>query len=153
MEVEMINLREAEHTDIDAMLALREQWLATLRNIANSTDDERAWFSRCPGNSMAPTLVAEDGRQLVGYIMCALMKHPAMPGTSALIDEVCVAESHRRRGIGRLLVEDLRRRLIANVADLSAFSAKAGHEDETARAFLHALGFEQLLLEFTDYLE
>lgn len=149
----MINIREAEHTDIDAMLALRAQWLSTQYNIQDSTEDERAWFSRCPGNSMAPTLVAEDGRQLVGYTMCALMKHPAMPGTAALIDEVCVAESHRRRGIGRLLVEDLRRRLIANVADLSTISAKADHEDETAKAFLHALGFQQLLIEFTDYLE
>ena len=149
----MIHIREVQARDIAAMLALREQWISTQFPDANSTQRERAWFSRCAGNEMAPALVAVDGDRIVGYVLCALMTHPAMPGVSATIDEICVVESHRRRGIGRQLIGALRGQLRATVQDLSTIGARVDQEDVKARAFWSAMGFEQYLLEFTDYLE
>ncbi|MCY3779157.1 MAG: GNAT family N-acetyltransferase [Chloroflexi bacterium] len=148
----MINIREIRTSDVDAMLALRFQWLSTQFNAVKTTELERDWFARYPGNSMAPALVAEEDSRLVGYVLCALMRHPAMPGLSALIDEVCVAESHRRQGIGRRLVAELRARLLSRVNDLSAIRTQVDREDETSMAFWTALGFEHHCLDYTDYL-
>lgn len=148
----MINIREIRTSDVDEMLALRLQWLFKRFNAVNITEQEQVWFASYPGNSMASALVAKEDNQLVGYVLCALMRHPAMPGMSALIDEVCVAETHRRQGIGRQLVAELRARLLSSFNDLSTISAQADREDETAKAFWQALGFEHHLIEFTDYL-
>ena len=149
----MINIRKIQASDVEVMLALRARWLSKQFNTVNTTERERAWFSRYPGNEVAPALVAVDGDQIVGYVLCALMRHPAMTGVSATIDEICVAESHRGQGIGRRLVEELRSRLCSTVKDLNTISAQVDHEDETAKAFWTALGLEHHLLEFTDYLE
>lgn len=149
----MITIREMQSSDVDAMLRLRREWLSKRFGQPESTDLERAWFARYPGNEKAPALVAEAGDEIVGYLLCALTSHPTMAGTVAAIDEVCVAESRRRAGIGRRLVADLRARLLAAVPDLKVIQARADREDDRARAFLAALGFEHDVLEFTDYLE
>lgn len=149
----MIKIREMSRSDVDAMLRIRLDWLSQQFEAKETTELERAWFARYPGNRNAPALVAEDGDQIVGYLLCALTSHPTATGVAAEIDEVCVAESHRRRGIGSQLVEEMRKRLLSTVDDLTAIQARADREDERAQAFLRALGFEQDLLEFTDYLE
>jgi len=149
----MIKIREMRSSDVDAMLKIRLDWLSQQFDAAETTELERAWFARYPGNGMAPALVAEDGGQIVGYVLCALTSHPTAVGLSAEIDEVCVAESHRRRGIGSRLVEEMRQGLRATVDDLTTIQARTDRADERAQAFLRALGFEHDVLEFTDYLE
>ena len=149
----MIKIREMQGSDLDAMFRLRRAWLSTINEASETTELERAWFARYPGNEMAPALVAEEGDQIVGYLLCALATHPTAAGTSAEIDEVCVAETHRGNGLGRLLVQELRGRLIANVGDLSTITARVDRQNEAGKAFLQALGFEHDVLEFTDYLD
>lgn len=149
----MIKIREMRSSDLDTMLRLRGAWLSSIVESSESTKLERAWFARYPGNEMAAALIAEEGDQIVGYLLCALTTHPTTAGTSAKIDEVCVAESHRRKGIGRRLAQELRRRLSANVSDLSTITARIDRQNESGKAFLYALGFEHDVLEFTDYLE
>ena len=149
----MIKIREMQSSDVDAMLRLRLDWLSQQFNAAETTELERAWFARYPGNTNALALVAEDGDRIVAYVLCALTTHPTAIGITAEIDEVCVAESHRRQGIGSRLVKDLRLRLRSSVDELTTIQARADREDDRAQAFLGALGFEQLTLEFTDYLE
>ena len=148
----MIKIRELRSSDVDAVLRVRLEWLATQYDVTETTELVRAWFARYPGNSNAPALVAEVGDRLVGYLLCALTTHPTAVGVCAEIDEVCVAETHRRRGIGRQLVETIRQRLQATVDDLTIVRARADQEDQRAQAFLRALGFAQDTLEFTDYL-
>ena len=149
----MIKIREMQGSDLDAMLRLRGGWLSKETEASETTELERAWFARYPGNEKAPALVAEEGDQIVGYLLCALINHPTAAGTSAEIDEVCVADLHRRQGIGRLLVEALRRQLLSSVNDLTTIQARTDRENDRAQAFLAALGFEHDVLEFTDYLE
>ena len=149
----MIKIREMQGSDLDAMFRLRRAWLSKETEASDATELERAWFARYPGNEMAPALVAEEGDQIVGYLLCALTTHPTAAGTSAEIDEVCIAESHRRQGIGRRLVEELRRQLESGVDDLTTIRARTDRENDRAQAFLAALGFEHDVLEFTDYLE
>ena len=54
-----------------------------------------------------------EDEQIVGYVLSALMTHPAAHGVSAEIDEVCVAETHRRQGIGGRLVSVMREQLLS----------------------------------------
>ena len=149
----MIKIREMQSSDRDAMLRLRRAWLSTNGAASVTTELERAWFARYPGNEMAPTLVAEESGQIVGYLLCALMTHPTALGTAAEIEEVCVAESQRRQGIGRRLVGELRRLLRSSVDDLTTIRARTDRKNDRAQAFLYAVGFEHDVLEFTDYLE
>ncbi len=149
----MIKIREMQGSDLDAMLRLRGAWLSKETEASETTELERAWFARYPGNEMAPALVAEEGDQIVGYLLCALTTHPTAAGTSAEIDEVCVADLHRRQGIGRRLVEALRRQLLSSVNDLTTIQARTDRENDRAQAFLAALGFKRDVLAFTDYLE
>lgn len=149
----MIKIRETQSSDLEGMLRLRRLWLSQETEETETTELERVWFSRYPGNEMAPALVAEEGDQIVGYLLCALTTHPTAAGTSAEIDEVCVADWHRRQGIGRRLVEELRRQLLSSVDDLTTIQARTDRENDIAQAFLTSLGFEHNALEFTDYLE
>ena len=149
----MIKIREMQSSDLETVLRLRRSWLSKVSETSETNELERAWFARYPGNEMALALVAEEADQVVGYLLCALTAHPTAAGRSAEIDEVCVAELHRGQGIGRRLVEELRRQLLSGVDDLTTIQARTDRENDRAQAFLAALGFEHDVLEFTDYLE
>ena len=149
----MIEIREMRGSDVEAALRIRLEWLSAQFDVRETTDLVEAWFARYPGNEAAPALVAAEGDQIVGYLLCALMTHPSAVGRAVEIDEVCVSESYRRRGIGRRLVHTVRQRLQHTVDDLTVIRARTDREDKPAQAFLRALGFEQSTLEFTDYLE
>lgn len=149
----MIKIREMRNSDVEAALNVRLEWLSAQFDVTETTELVESWFARYPGNEAALALVAEDGDQIVGYLLCALTTHPTAIGIVAEIDEVCVTKSYRRRGIGRRLVETVRQRLQATVDDLTVIQARTDRESKPAQAFLRALGFEQDTLAFTDYLE
>ena len=149
----MITIREMQSSDVDAMLKLRLQWLSKKFKVPKTTEKVRAWFSRYPVDPKAFALVALEDEQVVGYVLSALMIHPAAQGVSAEIDEVCVAETHRREGIGRRLVSVTREQLLAAIDDLNTIRVRVDREDDFAIAFLQALGFEHDVLEYTDYLD
>lgn len=149
----MIEIRDMRSSDLDSALRIRLEWLSQQFDATETTELERAWFARYPGNVAAPALVALDGDQIVGYLLCALRTHPTALGRAAEIDEVCVSESYRRRGIGKRLVHTVRQRLQATIDDLTVIQARTDRANKPVGAFLRALGFEQDTLAFTDYLE
>ena len=149
----MIKIREMRSSDIDAMLRIRLDWLANQYDESETTELERAWFARYPGNEMAPALVAEDDGQIIAYALCSLTTHPTAVGRAGEIDEVCVLEAYRRQGIGARLVAEARRLLRSRVDDLTAIQARVARDDGPAAAFLRAQGFEHDVLEFSDYLD
>jgi aminoglycoside 6'-N-acetyltransferase I len=55
-----------------------------------------------PTNRM---LVALDDGLIVGQVACVLHRHPDKP-TELYVDEVGVAETHRRQGLARRMMED-----------------------------------------------
>ena len=91
-------------------------------------------------NKLALWLVALDGETVVGYV-----------GSQTVLQEadmmnIAVADSHRRRGIARMLVEELIRQLDAYQLTLEVRASNAG-----AIALYDALGFTQVGLRKNYY--
>ena len=91
-------------------------------------------------NKLALWLVALDGETVVGYV-----------GSQTVLQEadmmnIAVADSHRRRGIARMLVEELIRQLDAYQLTLEVRTSNAG-----AIALYDSLGFTQVGLRKNYY--
>ena len=91
-------------------------------------------------NKLALWLVALDGETVVGYV-----------GSQTVLQEtdmmnIAVADSHRRQGIARMLVEELIRQLDAYQLTLEVRASNAG-----AIALYDSLGFTQVGLRKNYY--
>ena len=105
----MIAIRPAEPTDASELVALaadvgREagDWLLateTWRPVA----DERRYLKAVRRHADAAVFVAVDGDRIVGRLSLARDPHPASAHVADL--GLMVAASHRRRGIGRALLD------------------------------------------------
>ena len=105
----MIAIRPAEPTDASELVALaaavgREpgDWLLateTWRPVA----DERRYLKAVRRHADAAVFVAVDGDRVVGRLSLARDPHPASAHVADL--GLMVAASHRRRGIGRTLLD------------------------------------------------
>lgn len=87
-------------------------------------------------------LVARDGNALVGYVNAQVKTHPPVFATRrhGEITELAVAESHRGRGIGQMLVDHARRWLMDQ--GVAQVEASAATKNETAISFWTKQGFE-----------
>ena len=130
---------------------LRNAWLSRVSDTSQTTESERRWFRAYCVNDRACAFVARVNDDCVGYCLVSWLTHPTMTGTVAEIDEIHVAPTWTRQGIGRALVERSRKVLISSVGDLTPFA-----QASTARMKRHApsgMRFEHYVLEFTDYLD
>jgi RimJ/RimL family protein N-acetyltransferase len=105
----VISIRHAEGSDASELVALAAAiggepggWLLTTeawRPVA----DERRYLKAVRRHADAAVLVALDGDRIVGRLSLARDPHPASAHVADL--GMMVAASHRRRGIGRMLLE------------------------------------------------
>ena len=105
----MISIRPAEGSDASDLVALAAAvggepggWLLTTeawRPVA----DERRYLKAVRRHADAAVLVALDGDRIVGRLSLARDPHPASAHVADL--GMMVAASHRRRGIGRQLLD------------------------------------------------
>jgi RimJ/RimL family protein N-acetyltransferase len=105
----MIAIRPAEPADAADLVALASEvgrepgdYLLTT-DTWRSVSDERRYLRAVRRHADAAVFVALDGDEIVGRLSVARDPHPA----SAHVADIglIVAESHRRRGIGRLLLD------------------------------------------------
>ena len=120
------------------------------------TARQRATWDRMLATDDLTLYVATDGGEgeIVGIVTLLVMPnlgydcHP-----SAFIEAMAVAEPHRRRGVGRLLVE----RVLADAAAASCHKIQLlthkRHAHDGAHDFYRALGFEAEAEGFRLYLD
>lgn len=105
----MIEIRRAEPSDASELVALaaavgREpgNWLLTTETW-RPVADERRYLRAVRGHDDAAVLVAVERERIVGRLSLARDPHPASAHVADL--GMMVAATHRRRGIGRALLE------------------------------------------------
>ena len=90
-----IVIREMVIQDYDEVLAFWQTSEGVGLSDADSEESIARYLDRNPGLSF----VARDGERLVGAVLCG------HDGRRGYIHHLSVSESHRRRGLGRALVE------------------------------------------------
>ena len=105
----MISIRPAEGSDASELVALAAAiggepggWLLTTE-AWRPVSDERRYLKAVRRHADAAVFVALDGDRIVGRLSLARDPHPASAHVADL--GMMVAASHRRRGIGRMLLE------------------------------------------------
>jgi GNAT superfamily N-acetyltransferase len=83
--------------------------------------------------------IAEDGDAVVGELLCHLLLMPSDEGRELLLYSIGVRSSHRRRGVGAALLDEMRRWMRdARVPEAWVLADNAG-----AEAFYAACGFRR----------
>ncbi|MGE0547937.1 MAG: N-acetyltransferase family protein [Kofleriaceae bacterium] len=112
----MITVRAATMADYDAICRLfgeadqlHAELVPGLFRRPDRPSRSRDELARVLASPAAAMLVADDGRELAGVISLVLRdvrERPMfVPETLGVIDALAVAEQHRRRGVGRMLIE------------------------------------------------
>jgi len=137
-------IRRAEPADAEALVALAETvaaepegWLIT-RRAWRSARAERRYVRAIRTGAEAAVLVAEAPTgEIVGRLSVARDPHPASRHVADL--GLMVAASHRRRGIGRALLEEAAR--WARSAGVSKLELHVFPHNEAALALYEQFGF------------
>jgi len=142
-------IRRATQEDIPAILRLLEQVLAVHHQGRPDLFREKGTKYSGPellemlGQADAPIFVLEESGSVAGYIMCKMLKADGAaqePITTLYVDDLCVDESARGKGIGRQLMEyarDYAREQGCHNLTLHVWEGNPG-----ARAFYESMGMK-----------
>lgn len=106
--------RRATTGDVEAIVSLwREMWDFNARldprmvasAVANSV--QRRWIEGHLEGERSVVLVAQDGREIVGYALATILENPPIVPHQffGYVSEMSVAEARRRSGVGTLLLD------------------------------------------------
>ena len=139
----MIEIRRAEPTDAEQLVQLGrevgsepEGWLIAVDGW-RSVADERRYLKAIRRYAHAAVYVAEDEGRIVGRLSLSRDQHPASAHVADL--GLLVAASHRRRGIGRALLETAV--MWAREADVTKLELHVFPWNEPAIALYEGFGF------------
>ena len=139
-----MEIRDATEADLPAIRDLYNALIDTTTVAWRddpSTLEEHADALAVRRSAGYPTLVAEDGGEVVGYTCCTTFRSDRFPGYRHSAElTVHVAGDRQGNGIGRQLIEALVAR--ARAADLHVLVAAVDADNEDSIDFHRALGFE-----------
>lgn len=142
-------VREAALEDAEAIYYLARDLADALGDRRPRSDAVRARLDELLKEPRAQVLVAEGEDGVVGA--ASLWIKPDLAHGDAVIEVpmLVVSGSARRRGVGRLLVEEIQS--VAAAENASLIELVATNENDVARAFYRSLGFvetDHIALEF-----
>jgi RimJ/RimL family protein N-acetyltransferase len=141
----VITIRRATTHDAPALVELAEsvgreegRWILGT-GPWRSVTDERRYLRSIERYPDAAVLVAEDGARIVGRLSLSRDPHPASRHVADL--GLMVAESHRRRGVGRAMLDEAV--LWARTAGVRKLELHVFPWNEPALGLYEAFGFER----------
>jgi RimJ/RimL family protein N-acetyltransferase len=141
----VITVRRATTHDAPALVELAEsvgreegRWILGT-GPWRSVTDERRYLRSIERYPDAAVLVAEDGARIVGRLSLSRDPHPASRHVADL--GLMVAESHRRRGVGRAMLDEAV--LWAQAAGVRKLELHVFPWNEPALGLYEAFGFER----------
>jgi ribosomal protein S18 acetylase RimI-like enzyme len=132
-------VREANVEDAAEICGLARELAETVGDEAPTEKATRTRLEELLGEPRARVLVAENEAEIVGGVSFWIKPDLAHGDTVVEVPMLVVAEDHRRAGVGRLLMEEVRN--IASDNDASQIELVATHGNVTAREFYRSLGF------------
>jgi ribosomal protein S18 acetylase RimI-like enzyme len=132
-------VREANVEDAADICGLASELAETVGDEAPTEKATRARLEELLDESRARVLVAENEARIVGGVSFWIKPDLAHGDTVVEVPMLVVAEDHRRAGVGRLLMEEVRN--IASDNDASQIELVATSGNVTAREFYRSLGF------------
>ncbi len=132
-------VREAAAEDAEALYALALELADALGDQKPRPKATRARLLELLEEPRARVLVAEDEDDVVGAASLWIKPDLAHGDTVVEVPMLVVAEDHRRAGVGKLLMEEVRN--VASDNDASQIELVATRANVTAREFYRSLGF------------
>ena len=142
-------MREAVTEDAEALHALMEELADALGDRSPRFGAMRAQLEKLLAEPGARVLVVEGAEDLVGAASMWIKPDLAHGDVVIEVPMLVVSGNARRRGVGQLLVKEIRR--IAAEENAALIELVATKENDVARAFYKSLGFietEHIALEF-----
>jgi ribosomal protein S18 acetylase RimI-like enzyme len=159
----MIQIREYQEFDAPALIVLIRELQAgeiVLFDRMKPVADMGQWYidlleRKCAADEGVILIAEQDGRTL-GYAVVLTRSVEDGTGDEVAYDyahvvDLVVIKEARRRGIGRMLLEECERRARAAGRDDLRVTVLA--RNEGAHALYHALGFEDLLIDMRKILK
>ena len=145
-----IRVRQATGEDAAALHALAADLADALSDRKPAAEAVRARLSELLEEPRARVIVAEDSEAGVVGAATAWIKPDLAHGDHVVeVPMLVVSSGARRRGVGRLLVEEIR--TIASAQDAALIELVATSDNAAAREFYRSLGFvetDHVALEF-----
>jgi len=144
-----IKVREATTEDAAAIQMLARELAETVGDAPPVEEAVRKRLEELLETPRSQVLVVENGRGVVGAVSFWIKPDLAHGDTVIEVPMLVVAEDHRRNGVGRLLMEEVRN--IASEHGASLIELVATTANVAAREFYHSLGFVEadvVALEF-----
>jgi ribosomal protein S18 acetylase RimI-like enzyme len=132
-------VREANVEDAAEICGLASELAETVGDEAPTEKATRARLEELLEKPRVRVLVAENEARIVGGVSFWIKPDLAHGDTVVEVPMLVVAEDHRRAGVGRLLMEEVRN--IASDNDASQIELVATPGNVTAREFYRSLGF------------
>ena len=132
-------VREAKVEDAAEICGLARELAETVGDEPPTEEAVRARLEELLDEPRARVLVAENEAGIVGGVSFWIKPDLAHGDTVVEVPMLVVAEDHRRAGVGKLLMEEVRN--VASDNDASQIELVATRANVTAREFYRSLGF------------